>query len=244
MPKILLVTSGKGGTGKTTVSLLLAHALCQRDRNVLLLELDSGLRGLDLLLGVSDRVVYDLSDYLCGRCRPAKAIVPCETERGNLHLIAAPSDRHFVADQQALAQLLKSLSSCYDDLILDAAAGLGRGFDVASALCTAALVVTTPDPVSVRDASKAAAMLRRTGSRLVVNKFSTRQLSGDLPHLDAIIDTVGAQLISVIPEDPAVAQAAVEGKLPPAGSPAMQEIQDLARRLLGERVLLNTSRLR
>ena len=61
MPKILLVTSGKGGTGKTTVSMLLAHALCRRDRNVLLIELDSGLRGLDLLLGVSDRVVYDLS---------------------------------------------------------------------------------------------------------------------------------------------------------------------------------------
>ncbi len=244
MPKILLVTSGKGGTGKTTVSLLLAHALCRKGRNVLLIELDSGLRGLDLLLGVSDRVVYDLSDYLCGRCRPAKAIVPCEVPCGNLHLLAAPSDRHFVPDQQALAQLLRSLSSCYDDLILDTAAGLGRGFDVASALCTAALIVTTPDPVSVRDASKAASMLLRTPPRLVVNRFSSRQLSSDLPDLDAIIDTVGAQLISVIPEDPAVAQSAARGVLPPADSPAMGEIEDLSRRLLGERVLLNTGRLR
>ena len=93
MPKILLVTSGKGGTGKTTVSMLLAHALCRRDRNVLLIELDSGLRGLDLLLGVSDRVVYDLSDYLCGRCKPVKAVTVCDVPKGNLHLIAAPSDR-------------------------------------------------------------------------------------------------------------------------------------------------------
>lgn len=244
MPKILLVTSGKGGTGKTTVSLLLAHALCKRDHNVLLLELDSGLRGLDLLLGVSDRVVYDLADVLCGRCKPVKAITICEAPKGNLHLIAAPSDRFFVPDPKNLSTLLKSLSSCYDDLILDTAAGLGRGFDVASSLCTSALIVATPDPVSVRDAAKAAAMLERTPPRLVVNKFSSRQFSGDLPDLDAIIDTVGAQLISVIPEDPAVSQAGARGVLPPENSPAMGEIEDLARRMLGERVLLNTSRLR
>ncbi len=244
MPKILLVTSGKGGTGKTTVSLLLAHALCKRDHNVLLIELDSGLRGLDLLLGVSDRVVYDLSDVLCGRCKPIKAITICQVPTGSLHLIAAPSDRFFVPDASNLAGLLKGLGGCYDDLILDTAAGLGRGFDVASSLCTAALVVTTPDQVSVRDAAKATQMLERTPPRLVVNKFSTRQLSSDLPDLDAIIDTVGAQLISVIPEDSAIPEAGAHGILPPQASPAMGEIDDLARRLLGERVLLNTGRLR
>ena len=244
MPKILLVTSGKGGTGKTTVSMLLAHALCRRDRNVLLIELDSGLRGLDLLLGVSDRVVYDLSDYLCGRCKPVKAVTVCDVPKGNLHLIAAPSDRYFVPDPNALASLLRGMSSCYDELILDTAAGLGRGFDVAASLCTSALVVTTPDPVSVRDAAKAVSMLQRTPPRLIVNKFSTRQLSADLPDLDSIIDTVGAQRISVIPEDPALPQAGARGVLPPASSPAMGEIEDLARRLLGERVLLNTGRLR
>ena len=87
-------------------------------------------------------------------------------------------------------------------------------------------------------------MLQRSPPRLIVNKFSTRQLSADLPDLDSIIDTVGAQLISVIPEDPALPQAGARGVLPPASSPAMGEIEDLARRLLGERVLLNTGRLR
>lgn len=224
--------------------MLLAHALCRRDRNVLLIELDSGLRGLDLLLGVSDRVVYDLSDYLCGRCKPVKAVTVCDVPKGNLHLIAAPSDRYFVPDPNALASLLRGMSSCYDELILDTAAGLGRGFDVAASLCTSALVVTTPDPVSVRDAAKAVSMLQRTPPRLIVNKFSTRQLSrrsarsrfdhrygGRTAHF---CDSRG-------PRPPASRSAR---RPSPRFFPAMGEIEDLTRRLLGERVLLNTGWLR
>ncbi|MEG1849687.1 MAG: septum formation initiator, partial [Oscillospiraceae bacterium] len=80
---------------------------------------DSGLRGLDLMLGVTDRVVYDLSDVLCGRCRPAKAIVSVPTARGNLHLLAAPVNRFFVPDRANLARLLTGLTGCYDLLLFD-----------------------------------------------------------------------------------------------------------------------------
>ena len=94
LAEVIVVTSGKGGTGKTTVSLLLAKELCRHGKNVMLLELDSGLRGLDLLLKVSDRVVFDLSDVLTGGCKPVRAITVCDVPKGNLHFIAAPQKKN------------------------------------------------------------------------------------------------------------------------------------------------------
>ncbi len=244
MSNVLVVTSGKGGTGKTTVSYLLAQALCRRQKNVLLLELDSGLRGLDLMMGVSDRIVYDLSDVLLGRCRPVKAITVCDVPQGNLHLIPAPMDRHFVPDRASLTALLKGLAGCYDDLILDTSAGLGRGFDVACSVCDSALIVSTADPVSVRDAAKAAQILQAKKPRLVINKFFRHILSKDLPDLDAVIDRVGAQLIAVIPEDPLVERMLSKGDPLPQNSAAWCEVEDMTRRLLGQRVRLNVERLK
>lgn len=243
MPKIILVTSGKGGTGKSTVSLLLGRALAMRGKNVLLVELDSGLRGLDLMLGLSDRVVYDLSDVLTGRCRPFEAIIPAPAQRGNLHLIAAPVDRYFVPDKKRLSVLLRNLSGCYDFLLLDSAAGVGREFDVAAAVAEEALVVATPDPVSLRDASRVA-MSINSSSRLIINKFSQRSLRYNFPHIDAMIDTAGIQLISVIPEDELIPTACASARELPANSAAKCEIDDLAGRLLGERIFLNQKRLR
>ena len=243
MPKIILVTSGKGGTGKSTVSQLLGRQLAMRGKNALLVELDSGLRGLDLMLGLSDRVVYDLSDILTGRCRPYEAIIPAATQRGNLHLIAAPVDRYFVPDKKRLSILLRNLSGCYDFLILDSAAGVGKEFDIAASVAEEALVVATPDPVSLRDASRVAVSLK-CPSRLVINKFTQRALRYSFPHLDAMIDMAGMQLISVVPEDEMIPTACACGRELPANSAAKGEIDDLAARLLGERVYLNQKRLR
>lgn len=244
MSEILMVTSGKGGVGKTTVSLLLARQLCRQDKDVLLLELDSGLRGLDILLGVSDKVVFDLSDVLTGRCKPVNSVTVCEVPKGNLHLIAAPHDRRFIPEAKSLLSLLKGLSGCYDYLILDCAAGLGKGFDIAKSVCTGALIVTVPDPVSIRDAAKAALELRDIPTRLVINKFSRRALSKSLPDIDSIIDTVGVQLISVIAADPMVQHSFAGGTELPQSSPAYRETEALAKRIMGERIKLNTDCLK
>ena len=244
MSEILMVTSGKGGVGKTTVSLLLAKQLCRQDKDVLLLELDSGLRGLDILLGVTDKVVFDLSDVLTGRCKPVNAITVCDVSKGNLHLIPAPNDRRFIPEKGSLLSLLKGLSGCYDYLILDCAAGLGKGFDIAKSVCTGALIVTAPDAVSIRDASKAATELRDVPTRLVINKFSRKAFTKELPDIDSMIDTVGVQLISVIADDPLVRQQFSNAVALPQSSPVYRETEDLARRIMGERVKLNTDRLK
>lgn len=243
MAEILLVTSGKGGTGKSTVALLAGRALAAMGKNALLLELDCGLRGLDLLSGVSDKLVYDLSDVLTGRCAPVKAITPIETARGNLHLIAAPNDRHFLLQRKPLAELIAGLSGCYDFLLLDLGAGLGTAFDVASALCDLALVVSTCDPVSLRDANAAARALGNRPARLVLNKFAPRQLTGELSYIDDAIDFAAIQLISVIPQEEGLGVALQAGRLP-AASAAIAETQDLARRLCGEDIPLDQKRLR
>ncbi|MEG2174154.1 MAG: P-loop NTPase, partial [Oscillospiraceae bacterium] len=211
MPRALAVTSGKGGTGKSTVSQLVARALCQRGKNVLLLELDSGLRGLDLMMGVTDRVVYDLSDVLCGRCRPAKAIVSVPVSQGCLHLIVAPMDRFFIPDSENLSRLLRGLWACYDLLLLDTAAGLDESFDIATSVCDGALIITNCEGIAVRDAARAASMLHTLDPLLVINRFSRCQLSAEFPHLDAVIDRVGARLISVIPDDAAVERSCQMG---------------------------------
>ena len=242
MSKVILVTSGKGGTGKTTVTQFLGRALAASGRNVLLLELDSGLRGMDLMLGVSDRVVYDVSDVLRGACKPARAITAVPTANGNLHYIAAAADRKFIADRGNLALLLRGFAGVYDFLLLDTAAGLGRDIDVAAGVADTALVVTNADRVSARGAAAVAAGLP-CPARLVINRFRRGNLVPDMPTLDSVIDAAGVQLISVIPFDSAIPAAESAGSPLPASSPAWGEIADLARRLLGERVPLNQKRL-
>jgi septum site-determining protein MinD len=106
---------------------MLGRGLAEIGRRVLVLELDSGLRGLDMMFGVQDRVVYDISDVLMGRCKPVNAIVPVSGP-GNLHLMAAPLDRFFVADADNLQRLIAGLLGYYDHLIIDSGAGRVRGW--------------------------------------------------------------------------------------------------------------------
>jgi septum site-determining protein MinD len=239
----LLFTSGKGGTGKTTLTQCVARALCRRKKNVLVLELDSGLRGLDLMLGVSDRVVFDLSDVLCGRCKPSKAIVSCFAEPGSLHLIAAPLDASFEPPRGRLDRFIHSALSYYDFVLVDGSAGIGRSTEIAGSVCSGALIVSACDPITVRDGAKVSDSLRGLPRRMILNRFLRRQLCGDLADIDALIDRVGVQLISVVPEDPAVPYFCSRGLALPRESPAAQEIEDLTSRLLGESVPLRENRL-
>ena len=221
----IMICSGKGGTGKSTVSVLLGAGLARLGRKVLLVELDSGLRSVDIIAGVYGRTVYDIEDVLCGRCEPAKAIVPSPLYAG-LSVISAPYEGGEVA-AVPLGRLLQAVRPYFDFILLDTAAGMGAPFTAAATVADRALLVLTPDPVALRDGKIVADRL--------LDSFGKR---ASVEDLDECIDTVGAQLIAVIPESVALQQAGAAGTVPPAHDAAVVAGQALAKRLCGQRVPL------
>lgn len=213
--RILLVTSGKGGSGKSTFAVNCGTALAQRGRKVLLVDADVGLRSLDLLLGISDRVVYDLGDVLAGRCEPGKAIIV--TDCHNLHLLPAPqADCADMVDSAAMCRLYKGLATYYDFVLIDSSAGIGVNVTAPTTIADCTVVVATTDSVCIRDAERLSQVLRARGAanlRLILNRVDAKLIRKRvLPDLDTAIDGTSVQLIGVVPEDKHVIMAAAVGK--------------------------------
>lgn len=239
----IMICSGKGGTGKSTVSVLLGAQLGAWSRRVLLIELDSGLRSVDMIAGVYGKTVYDIEDVLCGRCDGSKAIVPSPLYPG-LSVISAPYEGGAV-EAAPLGRLLVAMRPYFDYVILDTAAGMGAPFTAAAAVADKALLVLTPDAVALRDGKIVADRLLagtrpQSAVRLVMNRVRRESFgkNASVADLDECIDTVGAQLIAVIPESVALQQAGATGTVPPAHDAAVVAGQALAKRLCGQRVPL------
>lgn len=241
MGKIMLVTSGKGGTGKSTVALNLGLSLAREGKKAIILELDSGLRCLDLMLGIDD-IVYDLGDVLSGNCEFSQAIYEAEGVEG-LSIIAAPAKSDYVLSHNRFCTFCRHLCSVYDFIILDTPAGLGAELSAAAAASSFALVVTNLSPISVRDAEKAAFALKEVGLkkiRLVVNLVPLEvDDKNQLADLDDIIDSVGAQLIAVVPEDRTLRKCVSErNKKEIKKSIGILSFENLAKRILGQDIPL------
>lgn len=240
MGRIVVVTSGKGGAGKSTVSVGLGSALARAGASVLLVDGDAGLRTLDLLLGVGQDVVYDLEDIFEGRCEPIRAIYPSKLYNG-VSLVPAPARLEGLCSPTDMRRLCRGFAQHYDFVFIDCPAGTGRGFDTAVAAAESALVVTTPDPICARDAAIVGDLLAEQDvpSRLVINRLRvTPILQGKLPDLDKIIDTAGIQLIGAIPEDDELAVATAGGKPMSERGMTAECFCNIARRLCGEEVPL------
>lgn len=189
----IAVVSGKGGTGKSTFSCGLGRALAKRGKSVLVIDADAGLRCLDIMLGVSEQLLFDLGDVLCGRCDLDGAVIEVT---GGLHLLAAPLQGGI--DAAALGDLVEGCRSQYDFVIIDSTAGVDSGFEAARAAADRALIVTSPDAVSVRDAGRVSALLEgATPHRLVINRYT----GGTVGELDGVIDGACSQLIGIVPFD-------------------------------------------
>ena len=235
-----MVASGKGGTGKSTVSVLLGARLAAMGQKVLLIELDSGLRSVDIISGVYGKTVYDISDVLSGRCEGAKAVVESPVYPG-LSVIAAPYEWGGTVQPAALAALAGKMGPYFDWVLVDTAAGLGAPFKAALGVCQTVLLVLTPDPVTLRDGRIAADEAFQSGCRqvrLVLNRVSERSFGGAVRDLDECIDTVAAQLIGVIPESAQLQVCAARGQALPADCMALRAVDNVARRLMGQRVPL------
>lgn len=234
--KTIMIASGKGGTGKSTAAVFLGSALAARDKKVLVIELDSGLRSVDIISGVYGKTVYDIQDVLSGRCEGDKAVVQSPLYE-NLWVISAPYSGGEIPPG-SLSVFCGKMKSFFDFILIDTAAGMGAAFQAAASVGEMALLVITPDPVALRDGRIVADELceqPRREVRLLLNKVDGQLLKKSaVQDLDECIDTVGVQLIGVVPQSTEVQLAAAKGEMLPSGCLAAKAFHNIAARILGE----------
>ena len=238
--KVIAVTSGKGGVGKSTLTVSLGIAAARSGKRVLLIELDAGLRGMDIMLGLSG-VVYDLGDLLEGRCNIGSAIIP-SPHTPELYAIVAPLSLKGPILMQDMRLLIGGLRAYFDLIFLDTPAGLGKGVQYACDLSDLALIVTTPDPVCVRDGGQVVREMGERGftaHRLLINRVSRKLIRRQVVRdLDEVIDGVGSQLIGVIPEDQEVTLFSSFGRMPDPRGELQKICAAVCRRIDGEYIPL------
>ncbi|MGN0543393.1 MAG: P-loop NTPase [Acutalibacteraceae bacterium] len=237
MAQIILVASGKGGSGKSSFVTGVSSALAAMGKKVLAVDCDIGLRSLDILFGVTEKIVFDWGDLILDRCTREQAVI-----KGRADLLAAPRSFCDELTPEAAAKLFKSFSEDYDYIFLDSPAGIDRGFQIAAAGADRAIVVSTPDSVCVRSCSRAFDELRRLGIedvRLIINMFEVKPVcKRRLLNIDQCIDETGVQLLGIVPRDIAVGYSSVTGTAPGEFSPSTLAYSRIAKRITGKRVPL------
>lgn len=214
MGTVIVLTSGKGGTGKTSLTAGFSVALAGLGRSVLCIDCDIGLRNLDISLGMTDVVLMDFADVMAGHCPLERAAVPHPSIPG-LSLLTAPMS--LPCDGQlepsAFQALLNTARERYDYILIDSPAGLGIGFRLAVCGADEAIVVSTGDAASLRDAQRALTELSSVPViRLVVNRVQPKLLRRLCSTIDDLMDALGLPLLGLVPEDPQVILAASCGR--------------------------------
>jgi len=237
MQQRIVVASGKGGVGKSTISACLAQELSARGHRVLLIDCDIGLRSLDLILGVDEHVLFTWADVALGRCTLQQAVMVF----GDIHLLCAPLSPERALEDDMLQKLMPSCGD-YDVVLIDAPAGIGFGFRAAILAANRCLIVSTADPICVRSVSAAAARARRYGCkdvRLIINRFDRKAArKGSLMMIDEIIDQTEAQLIGVVPQQSMLFSRTANGE-PLKANLVRQAVAQIAARLDGANVPLD-----
>ena len=240
--QVITVTSGKGGVGKTTAVANLAVALASNGSKVVCIDGDIGLRNLDVILGLENRIVYDIVDVIEGRCRLKQAMIR-DKKLPELYLIPAAQTR----DKNAVSpsdmnRLIKDLRSDYDFVLIDSPAGIERGFRNAIAPADRVLVVTNPEVSAVRDADRVIGILEaedKGPAALIINRLNPALVKkSDMLSADDVLDLLAVELIGIVPEDENVIISSNRGA-PVAHDPkskAGQAFRNIARRLKGEKV--------
>ena len=238
MGTVITVTSGKGGTGKTTVTGGVASCLARLGKTVLCIDMDIGLRNLDISLGLSDRALMDFADVALGNCPLARAAVS-HPDLPNLSLLTAPMRLPPHVTAGSIRALLRTARDRYDYIFIDCPAGLGPGFQLATCGADRALVVATNDASSLRDAQRAVTQLSAIRQvHLVMNRIQPKLLRQLRTTIDDAMDAAGLPLIGVVPEDPRVILSANQGRPLILGGRqgAANACLNIAKRIQGQRV--------
>ena len=240
--KAATITSGKGGVGKTTATANLGVALATAGYRVVCIDGDIGLRNLDVVMGLENRIVYDLVDVVEGRCKLRQALIK-DKRLADLYLIPAAQTRDKTAVSPAdMVRLVKDLRGDFDWVLIDSPAGIERGFRNAIAPADLILIVTNPEVSAVRDADRIIGLVEaeeKSPPKLIVNRVKPEMVKrGDMLSTGDILDVLAIDLIGIVPEDEMVTVATNQGTpavLDPK-SRAGKAFRDIARRMNGEEV--------
>ena len=238
MGTVIAITSGKGGTGKTSITGGVASCLAQMGYCVLCIDMDIGLRNLDITLGLNDRALMDFADVALGRCPLARAAVG-HPELKSLYLLTSPMSLPPGLTADRFRALLATARTMYDYILIDAPAGLGPGFRLAVCGCDRVLVVATNDASSLRDAQRTVGELSHISQvHLVMNRIQPKLLRKLRTTIDDAMNTAGLPLIGVMPEDAQVMLCANQGRplITQGRRGAAQACWNIARRLEGRQV--------
>ena len=241
MSEVIVVTSGKGGVGKTTTVANIGTGLAALDKKVVLVDTDIGLRNLDVVMGLENRIVYNLVDVIEGNCRLKQALIK-DKHTPNLYMLpsAQTRDKTSVTPEQMI-KLCEELKSIFDFIILDCPAGIEQGFKNAIAGAAKALVVTTPEVSAIRDADRIIGLLEAAEIKdvqLIINRLRIDMIRrGDMMSVDDVVDILAVPLIGTIPDDESVVISTNQGE-PLAGKDNICGIayMNICKRILGEEV--------
>jgi len=242
MSEVIVITSGKGGVGKTTTTANIGTGLALSGKKTVLIDTDIGLRNLDVVMGLENRIVYDLVDVVEGNCRVKQALIKDKRYEGLYLLPAAQTRDKTAVTPQQMMKLCNELREEFDYILIDCPAGIEQGFKNAIAGADRAIVVTTPEVSAVRDADRIIGLLEANEIRnpkLLINRLRAEMVKrGDMMSIDDIIDILAIGLIGVIPDDEKIVVSTNRGEpaITDEKSLAGQAYRNVVRRIKGEDV--------
>jgi len=239
---VITITSGKGGVGKTTATANLGVALAAQGKKVVTIDADIGLRNLDVVMGLENRIVYDLVDVIEGACRLRQAMIK-DKRMDELYLIPAAQSRDKTAVTPGdMIELANQLRDEFDFVLIDSPAGIEQGFKNALAPSDRVLIITTPEVSAVRDADRIIGLIEaeeKGPGDLILNRLRFDMVKrGDMLDTEDVIDILAVNLIGVVPEDEAIITSTNTGRpvVMSNNSSAGQAFRNIAKRLMGEAV--------
>lgn len=249
MSEVIVVTSGKGGVGKTTTSANVGTGLAILGKRVVLIDTDIGLRNLDVVMGLENRIVYNLVDVVEGNCRMKQALIK-DKRYPNLFLLPSAQTRDKTAvNPEQMKKLVDDLKDDFEYILLDCPAGIEQGFQNAIAGADRALVVTTPEVSAIRDADRIIGLLEAADMKdidLIVNRVRMDMVRrGDMMSIEDVMDILAVNIIGAIPDDEDIVISTNQGEpLVGLNSAAGQAYMNICRRLTGEHIPLMDQELR
>lgn len=247
MGKAIVVTSGKGGVGKTTSTANIGTAIALQGKKVCLVDMDIGLRNLDVVLGLENRIIYDIIDVVEGRAKLHQALIKDKRFNDQLYLLPAAQNAEKEAiNEEQMIELVTQLKEEFDYVIIDCPAGIEQGFKNSTAAADEAILITTPEISAIRDADRIIGLIEKMdveGPRLVINRIRKKMMQeGEVMDIDEITRHLSVDLLGIIFEDDQVVRSSNKGN-PVVLDPdnvASQGYRNVARRILGETVPLMT----